>query len=92
MPAAAPDVIEAAPATEPAPPDIAFLPTEQRSTMPPLKMSMHVWSEQPAERFAIIDGQRVGEGARVPGGVVAEIRRDGVVLDVGGRLYLLHRP
>ena len=79
-------------AQEPALPGISQLPPDKRGAMPPLKMSMHVWSEQPPQRFAIIDGQRVGEGARVPGGVVAEIRRDGVVLDVDGNLYLLPRP
>jgi len=91
-PPAPPVAVAVAAVTEPALPGIAILPVEQRSALPPLKISMHVWSEQPAERFAIIDGQRVGEGARVPGGLVAEIRRDGVVLDVAGRLYLIPRP
>ena len=85
----------AAATTAPADPElptISALSSEQRAAMPPLKMSMHVWAEQPADRFVIIDGQHVGEGARLPGAVVAQIRRDGVVLDVDGRLYLLPRP
>jgi general secretion pathway protein B len=85
----------AAVSAEPADPDLptlSALSSAQRAAMPPLKMSMHVWAELPADRFVIIDGQRVGEGSRLPGAVVAQIRRDGVVLDVDGRLYLLPRP
>lgn len=51
---------------------------------PPLKMSMHMWNEDPARRFAIIDGKRVGEGDRVGDGTVTRIDADGVVLDWNG--------
>jgi general secretion pathway protein B len=51
-----------------------------------------VWSPEPARRFAIVDGQRVGEGALLAGGIVAEIRPDGVVLEMDGRRVLLARP
>ena len=73
-------------------PRLSELDAAQRGNLPPLKLSMHVWSEQPERRIAIIDGQRIGEGANLGGAVVAEIRRDGVVLDLGGRRYLLPRP
>ncbi|MFT3808225.1 general secretion pathway protein GspB [Arenimonas sp.] len=73
-------------------PSLASLPPDQRANLPPLKLSMHVWSDQPARRIAIIDGQRVGEGASLSGAVVAEIRRDGVALDIDGQRYLLPRP
>ena len=53
---------------------------------------MHVYSDEPARRFAIIDGQRVAEGARLGPGVVAQIRRDGVVIDIDGRRVLLPKP
>jgi general secretion pathway protein B len=53
---------------------------------------MHVWSADPARRFAIVDGQRVTEGALLAGGTVAQIRRDGVVLELGARRLLLPRP
>jgi general secretion pathway protein B len=53
---------------------------------------MFVWSPEPARRFAIVDGNRVGEGALLAGGTVAEIRPDGVVLELQGRRLLLARP
>jgi general secretion pathway protein B len=73
-------------------PPIAVLTASERASLPPLKLSMHVWDSEPAKRFAIIDGHRLGEGAVVGSGVIEEIRRDGVVLDIGGRRILLPRP
>jgi len=77
---------------EPALPGLATLDSATRATLPPLQLSMHVWNPDAARRFAIIDGQRLGEGGKLAGAVVAEIRRDGVVLDIGGRQFLLPRP
>lgn len=82
---------------EPAPPvddlpTLAILAPSERAALPPLKLSMHVWNSDPPQRFAIVDGQRLIEGATIGGAVVAEIRRDGVVLDVNGRRVLLPRP
>jgi len=73
-------------------PNIAALDDAQRSALPALKISMHVWSATPAQRFAIVDGQRVTEGSSLSGNIVSEIRRDGIVLDINGRRYLLPRP
>jgi general secretion pathway protein B len=73
-------------------PPLAVLDTGTRSSLPALKLSMHVFNSEPARRFAIIDGQRVTEGAQLGGATVVEIRRDGVVLEVGGRRVLLPRP
>lgn len=73
-------------------PPLSVLSPGERSSLPPLKLSMHVWASEPAKRFAIIDGQRVSEGSRAGNAVVAQIRRDGVVLDIGGRRVLLARP
>jgi general secretion pathway protein B len=89
---------EPAPAEAPAPPTAEALPTlaslapAERAALPPLKVSMFVWSQEPARRFAIVDGNRVGEGALLAGGTVAEIRPDGVVLELQGRRLLLARP
>ena len=71
---------------------MAVLDAATRGALPPLKLSMHVYADEPARRFAIIDGQRVAEGARLGGGVVAQIRRDGVVIEVDGRRVLLPKP
>jgi general secretion pathway protein B len=73
-------------------PPIAVLGAGERSALPPLKLSMHVFGSDSGKRFAIIDGQRVTEGSVLGAGVVEQIRRDGVVLNVNGRRILLPRP
>ncbi|QDH70573.1 general secretion pathway protein GspB [Marilutibacter alkalisoli] len=64
---------------------LSGLSGEERRQLPPLKVSMHMWSEDPARRFAIIDGNRVGEGDMAGNTVVTAITRDAVVLDWQGR-------
>src|SRR5260221_2200340 len=54
-----------APATEPALLSLADLSADERNGLPPLKVSMHVYADDPAHRFMIIDCHRVGEGARL---------------------------
>jgi len=76
---------------EPLPP-IAVLGASERASLPPLKLSMHVFGSEPGNRFAIIDGQRVTEGSVLGGSIVEAIRRDGVVLNINGRRILLPRP
>ena len=83
---------EPAPPPEEALPTLAALDAGSRAALPPLKLSMHVYAEDPAKRFAIIDGQRIGEGALLAGGVVESIRRDGVVININGRRLLLPKP
>lgn len=82
-----------APASAPTLPSLAVLPLSARQSLPPLRVTMHVYADEAARRFAIIDGHRVGEGALLADGVmVAEIAREGVVLDVRGARYWLPRP
>lgn len=85
-----------APAAEPpaeeALPTLAVLDSITRGTLPPLKLSMHVWGQEPGKRFAIVDGQRVSEGSLLGNGVVEQIRRDGVVINVNGQRLLLPKP
>ena len=50
---------------------------------------MHMWGPTPAQRFAIIDGARVGQGDRVGDAVVEEIAADSVVLNWHGRRVAL---
>jgi general secretion pathway protein B len=72
---------------------IADLSSAERAGLPALKVSMHVYAEQPGDRFMIVDGARVGEGARIGDRIVLmQIRRDGGVLDIGGRRVLLPKP
>ena len=90
--AAAPPPLPVADSAVESLPPIAVLTASERASLPPLKLSMHVWDSEPGKRFAIIDGQRIGEGALVGSGVIEEIRRDGVVLVIDGRRILLPRP
>lgn len=67
-PASAPDAI----------PDIAS------TGLPPVKLSMHMWDADPARRFVILDGQRMGEGDRNGALLVVAIDRKGVVIERDG--------
>jgi general secretion pathway protein B len=67
-----------------APLRLSDLSTAERQQLPPLKISMHMWGQGPAQRFAIIDGTRVTEGDRLGEAVVDEISSDGVVLSWNG--------
>jgi general secretion pathway protein B len=93
---APPDDADATPAQaappEEAVPSVAVLDPSTRGSLPPLKLTMHVYDPDPTRRFAIIDGQRVAEGAQLGSAIVLSIRRDGVLLDVAGRRVLLPRP
>ncbi len=68
-----------------APLRLADLSHEERQQLPTLKMSMHLWDPASAQRFVILDGERMGEGDRVGDAVIDEITRDGVVLAWQGR-------
>lgn len=53
---------------------LAELPPEQRRELPPLVVSGTVWSEQPATRFVVLDGQVLREGdSPVPGLVLVKL-------------------
>ncbi len=62
------------------------LPDAIRAEVPEIKFSVLVYNNDPAQRFVLVDGQRLGEGDDAqPGLVVEEIRRDGVIFSY--RLY-----
>ena len=75
-----------------APIALGALPASQRKALPPLRLSMHLWNEDPARRVAILDGRRVGPGDRVGDALVAGIRPDGVLLDWNGLQVLVPLP
>lgn len=69
------------------------LSAEERASLPPLKLSMHLFAEDASARFVLIDGQRYQDDDRLsPALRVVRIRRDGVELDFNGRRFLLPRP
>ncbi|HSR64706.1 MAG TPA: general secretion pathway protein GspB, partial [Xanthomonadaceae bacterium] len=87
-PATAPDLVLPPPSQLPRATDalqLSDLAADERKTLPPLKLSMHLWNDDPARRFVILDGYRLGEGDRIGGLVVTAILRDGVLLDWNGR-------
>lgn len=64
---------------------LSDLSVDERKALPPLKMSMHLWNDEPAQRLVIIDGNRLHEGDRIGDAVVTAIVADGVLLDWNGR-------
>jgi general secretion pathway protein B len=71
---------------EPEPIGYWELPDSVRADVPVIKFSVLVYAANPADRFVLVNGQRLGEGdALKPGLVVKEIRREGVVFSY--RLY-----
>lgn len=84
--------------TEPAPPPARPLPPPppipadardvadiDATSIPPVKLSMHMWDESPSRRFVILDGQRMTEGDRNGELTVVAIERDGVVVERNGQ-------
>ncbi len=64
---------------------LSDLSIAERKALPTLKLSMHMWNDDPAQRFVILDGNRLHEGDRIGDAVVTAITTDGVVLDWNGR-------
>lgn len=92
VPAATPGVAATA---DPADRDIVALGAlspEQRKGLPPLRLSMHLWNADPARRIAVLDGRRAAVGDRLGEATVAEIRRDGVLLQWQGMRVLVPLP
>ena len=75
-------------ATQDSPPSYGAL----KQALPPLHLDLHFWSDAPAERYALINLHRVGEGDTLPEGPrVLEITREGVVMEYEGREFVLGR-
>ena len=71
---------------EPAPLNYWDLPDAVRADVPEIKFSVLVYANNPADRFVLINGQRLAEGDSPQSNlVVKEIRRDGVIFSY--RLY-----
>jgi general secretion pathway protein B len=65
---------------------------ELAATLPQLRLDLHVYAANPADRYAFINMHKVREGDVTPEGVrVAQITREGVVLDYRGTEFLLGR-
>jgi general secretion pathway protein B len=61
-------------------------------TVPDLRLDLHVYAPNPADRYAFINMRKVREGDITPEGVqVRQITREGVVLEYHGAEFLLGR-
>lgn len=68
------------------------LPFATRKALPQLRMSMHVYTADPKQRFVILDGARMVEGDSTPDNVaLREIRPDGVILEFQGQRFFFPR-
>jgi general secretion pathway protein B len=68
------------------------LPFATRKALPQLRMSMHVYTADPKQRFVILDGTRMVEGDATTDDVtLREIRPDGVVLEFQGQRFFFPR-
>lgn len=65
---------------------------ELSGQLPELRLDLHVYAANPAERYAFINMRKVREGEVTPeGAAVKEITREGVVLEFRGTEFLLGR-
>ncbi|MBX3724969.1 MAG: general secretion pathway protein GspB [Xanthomonadales bacterium] len=66
------------------------LPFAVRRGLPALAVTMHMYSADPARRFALVNGIRVHDGESLPGGVeVLAIRADGILVRFEGTEFVL---
>ena len=69
------------------------LPPEFRHTVPELKINVFVYSEQPAERFVMIDMVKYTVGQRINDSIMLkEIRSGSVVVEYNGQTFQIKRP
>ncbi|HUO80505.1 MAG TPA: general secretion pathway protein GspB [Steroidobacteraceae bacterium] len=73
-------------------PSIHQLPAQATAGLPALNLDLHVYSNEPAQRFVIINGQRLHEGDTLKEGPAVErITPDGAILNHQGTRFLLPR-
>jgi general secretion pathway protein B len=73
-------------------PSINELPTQALAGLPHLNIDLHVYSRDPAQRFVVVNGQRLHEGGALREGPTLErITADGIVLNHQGTRFLLPR-
>ena len=80
-----PPPARAVPPPPAAPVDTRDVADIDATSLPPVKLSMHMWDESPSRRFVILDGQRMAEGDRSGEVTVVAIERDGVVVERNGQ-------
>ncbi|MDA0706284.1 MAG: general secretion pathway protein GspB [Proteobacteria bacterium] len=91
VPQSVPQVIDA-PASTSRAPTLDQLRLNGSISLPELHLDIHVFSDNPAERFVFINMSKYREGERLAAGPqVSEITPDGVILEDQGQAFLLPR-
>ena len=68
------------------------LPDSVRANVPEIKFSVLVYAANPADRFVLINGERLREGDNAgPDLVVKKIRREGVIFSHGLYVFLVEK-
>lgn len=71
-------------------PTIYELPFAARRALPEIAVTMHMYSTDPARRFALINGIRARDGESMEGGIeVVRILPDGVQIRIEGTEFVL---
>lgn len=82
----------AQPAARKGPPMYWELPYAQRNKVPDLRITMHLYTRNRADRFVIINGVRHAEGDDLADGVkLVSINPDGITLSLGGTRFRVPR-
>ena len=76
----------------PAPPTPAPQAAPVAVGMGGVKLSMHLWNDDPARRFVVLNGQRMTEGERNGDLLLVEILRDGVLVERDGQRARIDLP
>jgi general secretion pathway protein B len=73
-------------------PRLDDLSPQATAGLPTLNLNLHVYSNEPAQRFVVLNGERYREGSRLAAGPALErITPEGVVLNHDGLRFLLPR-
>jgi hypothetical protein len=83
-------------ATESGLPTYQDAAAEPGADIPNLKLDLHAWDPQPAQRFVFLEANsnmvKLREGDTTPQGVhVEQITQDGVILSYRGKEFVLQR-
>ncbi|MHB8742519.1 MAG: general secretion pathway protein GspB [Sulfuricaulis sp.] len=88
-----PDASPAAPLVSDDAPLLQQMPAEFQRALPPMTVTIHVYSEAESQRILFINNRQYHQGDLLPGGVrVVAIVPDGVVLSFQGQRFKLSRP
>ena len=75
------------------PPLLAAMPWEVQNRLPALKLNVHLYTDNPEDRFVIVNMKKYKRGDRIADGPVLEaITGDGIVLSLDGNRFRLERP